>query len=350
MKSIRIEKQLNHRCPFCHSSINDRPGSLNVCACGTIYHEECRKSLKECSGCVGYTTSNNKGPDKSSYPSSGSREIVRLTLQAIKAEKHYEEALAIAKHNAKGKIWLVGGKVYRHLAAIMGYPTNDGHEMRISPYKCDYDFLIEKIRWWVGVPKLVQISRTIYLDHYDDPCTPYKVYTNPFLKRKKYKAYRFIRIEKHQTLDYADFQVDLLPLNKLPTIKKLMLPYTLQGYFDSVPLNIQAIALHLNSSDETYMYGSCGYYAMYGRRIVAVNNINALIWAAQKHDIHPNEYIKRKADSLGFEYKLLEGMQAELAEYAMESKEKESAWWGWAGAREMPSCCKLVPTMTKTSN
>ena len=179
--------------------------------------------------------------------------------QGFAKHPHYKEALKIARTNSSGKLWLVGGAVYRTLAAELY-----GTVQRIK----DYDFLAEEIQGPLFLPKGWNLSATTF----GNPC-----------------------------FHAPDFEIDLFPLVTSMHWddfgKVLSIQEQVESYFRRVPLNIQAIAYDV---DEKKLMGEEGIKAI-TEKTVKVNCLRNLQEYLPKKSLSLEEYVSLKAEGLGFE-------------------------------------------------
>ena len=183
----------------------------------------------------------------------------------IEGNLEFQEALNIAKLNSlEGKIFLVGGFVYRTLAKEL-YDINDKQIF-------DIDFIIENP---INPDEItIPSGWTLINTHHKDP--------------------RFIQDQR---------QVDVFPLNhalRLPNYDKvdeMSVDEKLNNYFSMVPLNIQSIAYDL---DEKRILGEIGKKSLLDRQI-KVNGIEECISFCKSRKMSIHKFIRDKAEGLQFE-------------------------------------------------
>jgi hypothetical protein len=288
-------KQTNiQRCPYCHSDIADKAGSLLVCDCSAIYHDECAKYAKSCVTCnsrngwrQALTEEDTLGIPKVLIENaaeqlqdvSWEKTLHALPLaQKIWADPHFEDAYKLAKANSKGKLWVIGGKVYRHLLSLL-------HNEEFGTDKCDFDFLSEKLTWFRHIPDDLYSEYTVHRAY-----SSHKVMRNPFKKLKSNlgKSPRFVS---------KDLTVDIVSLKKARGIVEEGLPRTIDGYFQGVPLDIQACAFDLET--ETLLTSDAFRKAL-DNRTVGINNMPQARGTADRRGISVGELLRRKAKSISF--------------------------------------------------
>ena len=137
------------RCPYCHSNIADAAGSLVVCNCSAIYHNECAVNLQKCASCqaplAAVTTSEDakrlaalknlsslRKPDpailfQNFNTASTKAKYGPLLAKKIWEDPFFKDAYKLAKANSKGKLWLIGGKLYRNFVSLL---ANNSKELK----------------------------------------------------------------------------------------------------------------------------------------------------------------------------------------------------------------------------
>jgi hypothetical protein len=167
----------------------------------------------------------------------------------------FVEVLDLVKQNSKGKIWIIGGFLYKNLAnALYGEGI----------YNFDIDFIVEE--------------RNDSLKEIDG----WKIQTN------NYGSQNYVR-EKNK-MSFTD-------LRKAIRVNKLKNP-TIEEFIKETPLNVQSIAYDL---EENKIIGQKGIEAMKNRMIMVNSKEQADFYAKRKgRDI--DEIIKEKATELGFDH------------------------------------------------
>ena len=166
----------------------------------------------------------------------------------------YQEALHIVQLNSRGKIWLIGGFVYRTLAHLQ-YDTQ-------KP-AVDLDFIVEH----------PTITRTL-----PEGWTEQK---NRFGNPKW--------INGNQQIDYV-------PLTNIYMLQTRGLEPTIDNFLAHTPLSIQAIVFNIG---EKKLQGERGLDAL-RRKVVEVLDLDMAKYAASKKGKSINEYILTLAENLGF--------------------------------------------------
>lgn len=261
MSEVKLSKPSPSRCPFCHDSV--AAGLLVRCVCGAVYHAECAQGLAKCASC----------PATAGFGSfhvvTITPEIIDRVISIITVNHNWDEVYDIARSNSKGKVWLVGGKLYRTLTEVI-FNTQAG------AHGCDYDFITAKATWFNHVPAKWYV---VVNDDYGE------TKLNPYTTDKTEHAWRYFR-NGRQVLDLMTFsratQAGFEP--------------TLDGYFKSVPLDVQAVALDIESRQ---LLGH-GLKSIC-RRVVGVNNLEQAEGAAKRASLTLSAFIEARALSLGFQ-------------------------------------------------
>lgn len=179
----------------------------------------------------------------------------------------FDEFLDIAKHHSEGRIWIIGGFVYRNIIK----------EHYGTPYEkrpIDIDFLVEEYAEDITRPKGWELGSTSVGDL-------------SFSKGDEY-------------------EIALNGLVNFHSITSRDFPEEIQSFYSGTPLNIQSISY---DCEERVVEGEFGIDAI-ERRVIEVNYIKEAQWEAERiskkigKPFSVNDLIRRKADELRFEYKL----------------------------------------------
>ncbi len=166
----------------------------------------------------------------------------------------FHDAIKIVRNSSEGKIWLVGGMVFRTIChLIYNSPTP----------KADFDFIVEKIL----IPNLP---------------TGWTAKTNNFGNSK---------------ISNSKIEMDLIPINNIASIKRRKLPATIENYLSGVPLTIQSIAFDLASKK---LIGDVGIQSIESRT-VAANNLSEADFAAKLYNKSVNDLIQKYTKALKFD-------------------------------------------------
>jgi len=169
----------------------------------------------------------------------------------------FREQLEIVRRNSRGKIWVIGGFVYKTLASELY-----GREIKTK----DVDFLVENPNPEIVLPEGWKIT----LNHFGNP--------------------KFIPPDGKEKPDFV-------PLARVYSILKRRLPPEIENYLSGTPLNVQSIAYEVDGR----IIGDAGISAL-EKRVVAVHNLDmakdVAYWIYNKT---VNDIIKKAADELGFQ-------------------------------------------------
>lgn len=178
----------------------------------------------------------------------------------------FHEAHDIARRNSRGRIWLIGGFLYRNVIKAI-------YEGIKGPELIDIDFLME--------------NTTKEKDVYVPSGWNLKVsehYGNNYLMREDGK----VRID-----------LNFLP-SFHPIISRKLRPRLIH-FFTTTPLDIQSIAYDLTDK-KIGITGERGIKAI-KRRVVRINNLEEAKFVAREiMGITIEDLVKRKAEELGFKY------------------------------------------------
>jgi hypothetical protein len=258
--TVQVAKRGPLRCSYCFSDV--MVGLLMACTCGATYHAECAQGLQKCASC----------PETSGFENRQMAAITPIVIDGlfkrITGDQQWNEIHDVAKSNARGKIWLTGGKVYRTLAEIL-------FNVPVHANTCDHDFVTAASTWFKHTPSqwMVKINGDYGSDYHD----PWTMLTSDHV-------WRFSRSSRHV--------FDLMTFKR---VTQVGFPATLDGYFQSVPLDVQAVALDL---EERQLLGP-GLRAIC-RKTIGVNNAVEVKSAAKKASISPQQFLEARSLSLGF--------------------------------------------------
>ncbi|MDO8602138.1 MAG: class I SAM-dependent methyltransferase [bacterium] len=195
------------------------------------------------------------------------RKIQRLFEESLGRNKNLSEALAIVQENSpEGGRWIIGGSVYREIAAGLGGASTAGN--------FDYDFVVEKA---------VALDRVHIPEGWESTKT----------------GLGSLRLVN------GNRQIDIVPLDSAIEIEcttdaaNMTVVEKLESYFRRVPLNVQAI---MYDTAEKKVFGDIGLAAL-REKVVRVNNLDeCLRFCARsaKRRISVCKFIQLKAESLGF--------------------------------------------------
>jgi len=185
-------------------------------------------------------------------------DFTKAFLSGIKDCPEFNEALNILKRNSTGKIWLIGGFVYRTIANQL-YGS-------IRP-KIDLDFIIENPVKEFDLPNGWGVKTSCF--------------GNPKLVNK----------EK---------QIDYVPLNNIYSILYRKLEPSIENFLSGVPLTIQSVVYDVYVER---IIGETGIKAL-KNKMIEVNDLHFAKYAAQKKGKSLRNMIQEKAEDLKFSYVL----------------------------------------------
>ena len=180
--------------------------------------------------------------------------ITQAFLSGVKGREEFTEALDIVKRNSSGKIWLIGGFVYRTIASqLYGLPKPE----------VDLDFVVETPVQDFDLPRGWGVDKNRF--------------GNPKLVSGKK-------------------QIDYVPLGNIYSILQRNIEPTIDNYLTGVPLTVQSVAYDVYANK---VVGEIGIDAL-RRRVVEVNDLLFAKYAAQEKNKSLQVMIQEKADNLGF--------------------------------------------------
>lgn len=180
--------------------------------------------------------------------------FTQVFLSGIEDCEEFSEALDIVKGNSSGKIWLIGGFVYRKIASQL---------YELPKPKVDLDFIVEY------------------------PVSDFNLPSGWRVKTNRFDNPKLVRGKK---------QIDYVPLENIYAIVERQVQPTIENFLKLVPLTIQSIAYNVN---ENKVIGEIGINALQ-RRVVEVNDLVFAGYAADKKNKSLQDMIQEKADELGF--------------------------------------------------
>lgn len=166
----------------------------------------------------------------------------------------FQEALELAKINSEGKIWIIGGYVYKNLTSTL---------YGIAPYEYDIDFIVEKRKDELPIV----------------PGWDFRV--------NRYGVKNYIR-EKNE--------MSFTELRTAVRVSGTTNP-TIEDFLKETPLNIQSIAYDM---EKHLIIGEKGIEALKSK-IVKVNNLPQAEFYAQRKEKSLKQILQEKAKGLGFE-------------------------------------------------
>jgi hypothetical protein len=184
------------------------------------------------------------------------REIIN---NSILPDKNFQEALEIVRKNSSGKIWLVGGFLYKNLAHYL-YGSKKSTK--------DFDLIAENSN-----------SKLILSENWR-------------IKKNHFDGLKFVNREK---------QIDFMPLNNLYYIKINNLNPCIDNFLEGGGLNIHCLVYDILGKE---IFGDVGIRAL-EQKVISGYNLKMLEYGARKYGKTSNEIIKTKAEELGFRAQLI---------------------------------------------
>lgn len=166
----------------------------------------------------------------------------------------FQDALELVKMNSEGKIWVIGGYVYKNLASTL---------YGITPYEYDIDFIVEKRNKELPVV----------------PGWDFRV--------NRYGSKNYIR-EKNE--------MSFTELGRAIRVSGALNP-SIEDFLRETPLNIQSIAYDI---EQHSLIGEIGIEALQSK-IVKVNNLPQAEFYAHRKQKTLEQILQEKALELGFQ-------------------------------------------------
>lgn len=183
------------------------------------------------------------------------QDLNKAFSEHISQHKQFKEVLRVVKDNSEGKIWLIGGFLYKTLASILY-----GQGVHIK----DFDFIIEKMKSPLVISKDWEESKTGF--------------DNPKLKN-------------------GNLIVDLVPLNNIHSVQRRNLKPSIENYLSGTPLTVQSLAFDVVSQE---IIGEVGLKSLFDE-VIEINNQESYVHVTNKWG---SAYSTRKADDLNFELRV----------------------------------------------
>ena len=181
-------------------------------------------------------------------------DFTELFLSEIEDDASFNEALEIVRRNSQGRIWLIGGFVYRTLA----------HALYRTPRPpVDLDFIVEV------------------------PSSDFILPPGWSKKENRFGNPKLVNGNK---------EIDFVPLDSIHSISSRGLKPTIANYLSGVPLTVQSICFDMSTNS---IVGDVGISAL-KKMEVAINNLEFAEYAAKKKGLALRAMIEKKAVSLGF--------------------------------------------------
>jgi len=185
--------------------------------------------------------------------------LIEIIGDSILPDKDFQEALDIVRKNSSGKIWLIGGFLYKNLAHSL-YGSKKSTK--------DFDLIIENANTGLVLPE------------------------NWIEKENHFGSPKLINGEK---------QIDFIPLSNLYYIQTKNLVPCINNFLEGGGLNIHCLAYDIFGKE---VLGDIGIKSL-EQRTISVYNLEMLEYGAKIYGKTPNEIIKTKAEELGFKAQLI---------------------------------------------
>ena len=190
------------------------------------------------------------------------KDLSELFESIVSENETFNASLQIVKENSlDGRIWLIGGFVYRNLVNSLY-----GKSSLIK----DIDFIIEKPKALIELPEGWKAEKNRL--------------SNP----------KFIEV-------YSGFAIDFVPLEKVHGLLPQDYPPKIKDYLRLAPLNLGSLAYDTNAK---ILIGGEGILGIM-QKIISVNNLEIALAQAKRNNTTINEIMMEKAKELGFEARLI---------------------------------------------
>lgn len=182
-----------------------------------------------------------------------------LFKRLIVDNPYFLHGVEIARANSTGDLWVIGGFVYRHLAAELFHS---------KVFPSDIDFVASGPK-----PKKLHIPRgwDVNLNHYGTP-------------KFKYSSQR------------NRYSIDVSSMIGWDSIVRRNLQPTIENVLTGTPLTIQSIAYNVETEE---IVGDIGINAILCKEVRVNNQIQADYYSMSRN-ISLGEFVKKKASSVGF--------------------------------------------------
>ncbi len=182
-------------------------------------------------------------------------EVTNAFLKWTKDNKDFEESVHVVKSNSQGRLWMIGGFVYKTIISELYGNKKPELSLRFFVEKPNEN--IKSYGWWV------------------------------YNKQDKNGNYLFSSTEKLMMFT---------PLDRIRPMREMGIEPTINNYFFGIPLTVQAIVYDVNNSK---IIGERGINSIM-KKTVGINSRKFAERAARKLNIGLEEYVQNKADELGF--------------------------------------------------
>jgi hypothetical protein len=184
------------------------------------------------------------------------KKLVEIVQNLILPNKDFQEALEIVRKNSSGKIWLVGGFLYKNLAYYL-YGSKKSTK--------DFDLVVENSNDELILPE------------------------NWLIKKNHFDGLKFVNGEK---------QIDFIPLARICYCEGSL---NIENFLKSGGLNIHSLAYDIFDNK---ILGEVGIKAL-EQKIITSYNLEVLEEGTRRYGRTSNDMIKSKAEELGFKAQLI---------------------------------------------
>jgi hypothetical protein len=217
-----------------------------------------------------------------------------LVMQKLFSDPDFHTVAQLVKRNTSGKVWMVGGKVYRTIIEVV-------HGYYCGAREADWDFLcmgevVDRRRayldkdWVVDRPTGAYKPNSMCLTHYVNTGNGFltQAYSGGLSGSPNPSPVYIARAK------VPDKKIDIIGIKDIPQFNEVSGPSRLKDYFSAVPLDIQMIALSADSRRPTLRGGALDSVVT---KTVGVNNPDGTL---RPFDVH--QYARQKANSIKFRY------------------------------------------------
>jgi len=187
------------------------------------------------------------------------KSLLMIVKEKILRDESFTDALEITRKNSFGKIWLIGGALYKTL--VQGL-------YRTGKTTKDFDLIVEKARKQLVLPAGWQRNK------------------NRFGNPKFFNG---------------ELEIDFIPLEEIYYIKKNKLEPRIENFLAGVPLNIHFLVYDIL---DDRIFGDVGIKAL-EEKVVRVYNLKMANYCARKYNKTVDTMVKEKARDLGFKADLI---------------------------------------------
>lgn len=181
--------------------------------------------------------------------------LAKLLSRHLSKSASFHKALFIVKKNSRGRVWLIGGGVFRSLASLL-------YGIKLPP-GTDFDFIVE--------------------------------YGNEFPKLEKGWI---MERNRHGNPKFRNgsLSVDVVTLKTVHSIRRRRLHYSIKNYLSGVPMTIQSFAYEIYRKK---LVGNVGLDSLMTKTI-RINNKAEYQYSSQIKGYRRYDYLRKVARSMKF--------------------------------------------------